>query len=305
MIGKAIINRLKKSGENIKIFINENLDLTSQSDVEFFFQKHTIDQVYITGGKSGGILANSKYPAEFIYNNLVSQTNIINSCFLNNVRKILFIGSSCVYPKITSFPTIEEELLTGPLELTSEPYAISKIAGLKLCNSYNKQYEKSHNLDYRAVVPTNLYGPGDKYNIEESHVISSLICRMHKAKINESEKIVLWGTGKPKREFLFIEDFADAAIFVMNSEKNKYEKIINNVPHLNVGSGEEISIFDLARLIAEIVNYNGKIEFDNLSPDGAMRKILDGSKLYSMGWSYKTKLREGLYKTYDYFLNNL
>lgn len=303
MIGRAIINRLKKFDGSIKIFINENLNLTSQSDVDFFFKKNIIDQVYITGGKSGGILANRKYPAEFIYDNLITQTHIINACFLNHVKKILFVASSCVYPKITSFPTIEEALLTGPLELTSEPYAISKIAGLKLCNSYNKQYEKSHNLDYRAVVPTNLYGPGDKYNVEESHVISSLICRMHEAKINESEEIVLWGTGKAKREFLFIEDFAEAAIFIMNYDKEKYNNIVNhNAQHINVGSGEEISIFDLAYLIADVVDYKGKIEFDNINPDGADRKILDTSRLRSMGWIYKTKIKEGLVKTYKNFL---
>jgi GDP-L-fucose synthase len=305
MIGLSILKYLKKqSDHNILLHTDNNLDLTSQSDVNFFFETHSIDQVYITGGKSGGILANNTYPAEFIYNNLIIETNIINSSFVYNVKKLLFIGSSCVYPKSCQLPTKEDTLLTGALEPTNEPYSIAKIAGLKLCESYNRQYGNSHDIDFRSIIPTNLYGPGDIYNLEESHVVASLILRLHKAKLNNLKKITLWGTGEPTRELLFIDDLANAAVFIMNIDKEKYKNYINiRCSHINVGSGEEISILKLAILIAEIVNYTGQIEFDNISPNGTMRKILDISKINIMGWHHKTSLHKGLQETYKNFVN--
>tara|TARA_Y100000022_G_C13226037_1_gene364913 strand:- start:231 stop:1121 length:891 start_codon:yes stop_codon:yes gene_type:complete len=288
---------------NDKILLDDNLDLTSQLDVKIFFKNNNVDQVYLTGGKSGGILANQNYPADFIYNNLIITANVINACFINNIKKILFVGSSCMYPKDTQFPTSEEKLLTGSLEPTNEPYSISKIAGLKLCESYNKQFKKTHGTDYRTVIPTNLYGPGDKYDLKDSHVISSLILRMHEAKLSNINELLLWGSGKPKREFLFIDDFADAAIFLMNLEKKTYESFLNHsISHVNVGSGQEISIKDLAHLIADVIGYKGKIKFDNLNTDGAMRKVLNISKISSMGWQSKTLLKKGLNKTYEFFL---
>ena len=249
----------------------------------------------------GGIHANNTYPAEFIYQNLMIQNNIIHSAFLSGVKKLLFLGSSCIYPKNAKQPMKEEELLTGKLEPTNEPYAIAKIAGIKMCESYNRQYGTSHSIDFRSLMPTNLYGPGDNYHPENSHVIPGLINRFHKAKINNLPSVTIWGTGKPKREFLHVDDMADASIYVMNLEKKIYEKQIKPISHINIGSGMELTIKELAETIKEILNYKGKIYFDTNKLDGSPRKLIDSSRLNSLGWRPKINLKEGLIKTYLHF----
>ena len=301
MVGSALVRLFKKKKVNIITKDRIELDLLNQNDVQNFFKLQKIDQVYLAAAKVGGIHANNIYPAEFIYQNLVIQTNIIHSAFLNGVKKLLFLGSSCIYPKNTNQPIKEEELLNGKLEPTNEPYAIAKISGVKLCESYNRQYGFSHKIDYRSIMPTNLYGLGDNYHPDNSHVIPSLIHRFHQAKINKKSKVAVWGTGNPRREFMFVGDLAKAAEYVMNIPKKKYILETKEINHINVGSGSDISIHDLSKMIKEVVGYKGQIEFDNTKPDGTMKKLLDSGRLNNLGWKSEVSLKEGLKKTYiDY-----
>ena len=308
MVGSSLLKKLKKIGysnSDLILTTSKELDLTNQSLVNAFFKKNNIDQVYIAAAKVGGIYANNNFPAEFIYKNLMIQSNIIDACFRAGIKKILFLGSSCIYPKLTTQPMKEECLLTGKLEETNEPYAIAKIAGIKMCESYNRQYGLSHGLDYRCVMPTNLYGPGDNYEDKMSHVIPALIKRFHEAKVQQKRIVKVWGTGEVKREFLYVEDLADACVFLMNIEKDKYKKISNTmVSHINVGSGEDISIKDLSYVIAEILDYKGSIVFDTSMLDGVKQKLLDSTKINKMGWSAKVTLEKGIDLSYKDFLEN-
>jgi GDP-L-fucose synthase len=300
MVGSAIVRLLNDQDARIITKDRTELDLLNQGSVQNFFEHEKIDQVYLAAAKVGGIHANNNYPADFIYENLMVQTNIIHSAFFNGVKKLLFLGSSCIYPKYANQPMKEEELLAGKLEPTNEPYAIAKIAGIKMCESYNRQYGKSHGVDYRSIMPTNLYGPGDNYHPENSHVIPGLIYRFHKAKINNLESITIWGTGSPKREFLYVDDLAQASIHVMNLDKKNYnEQIISESSHINVGSGKELTIKELAETIKEVINFKGKINFDPSKPDGSLRKLLNSERINKLGFKPKTDLKEGLIKTYQ------
>ena len=303
MVGSSILRTLNSLGyRNIITAKHDELDLTIQSEVLSFFKKHTINQVYLAAAKVGGIFANDTYPAQFIYENLMIQANVIHAAHITGVSKLLFLGSSCIYPRNSKQPMKEEALLTGPLELTNEPYAISKIAGIKLCESYNREYGN----DFRSIMPTNLYGPGDNFHPKNSHVIASLIHRFHNAKVSKKRNIVVWGTGKPFREFLHVDDMANAAIHVMNLDKSVYiDKTKPQLSHINVGSGEECSIFDLAEMIAEVTDFEGNIEFDTSKPDGTPRKLIDSSLLRSMGWEPALDLRKGLIDTYNWYLKNI
>jgi len=306
MVGSALIRLLQEQKE-IKIITRDRaeLDLINQAEVQNFFKKEKIDQVYLAAAKVGGIHANNTFPAEFIYENLMIGINVINSAFLSGIKKLLFLGSSCIYPKYAEQPMKEEELLTGKLEPTNEPYAISKIAGIKLCESYNRQYSKSHSINYLSLMPTNLYGPGDNYHPENSHVIPGLIRRFHEAKINKVPFVTVWGTGTAKREFLYIDDMARACIHIMNLEKstfnNNSKSIIN---HINVGSGSDLAISELAEIIKEIVGYEGYIKFDHTKPDGSPRKFIDSQRLNNLGWKPKVSLKHGLNSTYKDFLKS-
>jgi GDP-L-fucose synthase len=304
MVGSAIVRLLK--GQDVEIISKDRaeLDLLNQGSVQKFFELKKIDQVYLAAAKVGGIYANNNYPADFIYENLMVQTNVIHSAFLNGVKKLLFLGSSCIYPKYANQPMKEEELLAGKLEATNEPYAIAKIAGIKMCESYNRQYGKSHGIDYKSIMPTNLYGPGDNYHSENSHVIPGLIYRFHNAKINNLESVTIWGTGTPKREFLYVDDLALASIHVMNLDKKIYnEQTSSASSHINVGSGKELTIKELAETIKEVVDFKGKIQFDSSKPDGSLRKLLNSNRINKLGFKPKTDLKEGLIKTYqDYLL---
>ena len=303
MVGSAIIRMLKKN-KNIRLITKNKreLNLINQEKVQNFFCKEKPDQVYIAAAKVGGIYANSTYPAEFIYENLMIQSNIINAAFVNKVKKLLFLGSSCIYPKFTEQPIKEEYLLSGLLEQTNEAYAVAKIAGVKMCESYNRQYGISHNIDYRCVMPTNLYGPGDNYHLNESHVIPALIRKFHEAKINNQSKVIVWGTGKARREFLHVDDLAGACIYIMNLERNIFYKAIKpSCSHINVGSGEEFTIAELAKIIKEIVGYIGETEFDLEKPDGMKRKFLDSKNINNLGWKKKVFLRTGLRQVYKNF----
>ena len=306
MVGSAIMRELQNRGHNNLVTrTHAELDLINQSDVHFFFQTEKPDQVYLSAAKFGGIYANNTFPAEFIYQNLMMEANVIHQAFTHGVKKLLFLGSSCIYPKFAQQPMSENALLTGKLEPTNEPYAISKIAGIKLCESYNRQYGQSHGIDYRSVMPTNLYGPGDNYHPENSHVIPALIGRFHEAKINNLSEVVIWGTGAPKREFLYVDDMAAASIFVMELEKNTYTRYSDVMEsHINVGSGSDITIMDLANLVASVVGYSGAIRFDSQMPDGAPRKLLDSSKLNKLGWTPTVNLETGLKNTYIKFLES-
>jgi GDP-L-fucose synthase len=303
MVGSAIARLLKNQDVEILIKDRIELDLLNQGCVQNFFEHEKIDQVYLAAAKVGGIHANNSYPADFIYENVMIQTNVIHSAFLNGVKKLLFLGSSCIYPKYANQPMKEEELLAGKLEPTNEPYAIAKIAGIKMCESYNRQYGKSHGVDYRSIMPTNLYGPGDNYHPENSHVIPGLIYRFHKAKINNLESITVWGTGTPKREFLYVDDLAQASIYVMNLDKKIYDEQISSAgSHINVGSGKELSIKELAETIKEVIDFKGKINFDLNKSDGSLRKLLNSERINKIGFKSKTGLKEGLIKTYQDYI---
>ncbi|MDA9999687.1 GDP-L-fucose synthase [Amylibacter sp.] len=300
MVGSALVRQLKNDPKNnILTASRADLDLTNQLAVHNFFKRNSIDQVYLAAAKVGGIHANNTYRADFIYENLMVQTNVVNSAHEYSVQKLLFLGSSCIYPKLTEQPIKENALLTGTLEPTNEPYAIAKIAGIKLCESYNHQYGR----DYRSVMPTNLYGPGDNYHPENSHVIPALIRRFHEAKINILPTVMAWGTGKPRREFLYVDDMAEAAIFVQNLPSENFLNYKDHEnQHLNIGCGEDCSIKHLTELVAEAVGYQGEIIWDKSRPDGTPRKLLDVSALKNLGWTYRMSLSQGLKLAYEDFL---
>ncbi len=299
MVGSAIVRALQERNDcDIITRTKSELDLCDQPAVNRLFSENSIDQVYLAAAKVGGIFANNSYPADFILENLQIQNNVIGSSHKFGVNKLLFLGSSCIYPRLAPQPIKEEYLLTGLLEPTNEPYAIAKIAGIKLCESINRQYGRQ----YRCLMPTNLYGPGDNYHPENSHVIPSLLRRFHEAKMKDSTHVSIWGTGTPKREFLHVEDLAQAAIHMMNLALDEWNAITSPMhSHINVGSGKEISISELATLIAEIVNYKGEITFDTSKPDGTPRKLLDTSRIESTAWTPAINLRQGLIQTYRTF----
>ncbi|MBX9710866.1 MAG: GDP-L-fucose synthase [Xanthobacteraceae bacterium] len=302
MVGAAIVRKLREHGyKDIVTPSHADLDLVQQSDVRNFFSEQRIDQVYLAAAKVGGIHANNTYPADFIYQNLMIETNVIHEAWRAGVKHLLFLGSSCIYPKMAAQPMREDSLLTGVLEPTNEPYAIAKITGIKLCESYNRQY----GTDYRSVMPTNLYGPGDNYHPENSHVIPGLIRRFHEAKQGSLAQVEVWGTGAPKREFLYVEDAAEACLHVMGLSAEVYAR--NTEPmlsHINIGTGEDVTIRELAVTIADVVGYGGKIAFDPTKPDGTPRKLMDVGRLGSLGWRAKTGLRDGLALAYADFLAN-
>jgi GDP-L-fucose synthase len=300
MVGSAIVRNLEANGfTNIVVRTHAELDLTNQMAVMEFFRSEKPDQVYLAAAKVGGIYANNTFPAEFIYENLMMEANIIHQAFVSGVKKLLFLGSSCIYPKFAPQPISEDALLTGKLEPTNEPYAIAKIAGIKLCESYNRQYGDSHGIDYRSVMPTNLYGPGDNYHPQNSHVIPSLLRKFHEAKVVNAPEVVIWGTGKPRREFLYVDDMAAASVFVMMLDKSIYDQQVDPMQsHVNVGFGSDITIAELASAVGQTVGYQGKISFDKSMPDGAPRKWIDSTKLHSLGWKAKVGLNEGLALTY-------
>jgi GDP-L-fucose synthase len=301
MVGSSIVRALEAKGcKNIIGRTHAELDLTNQAKVATFFEQEKPDQVYLAAAKVGGIHANNTYPAEFIYDNLMVQNNVIHQAFLHGVKKLLFLGSSCIYPKLALQPMSEDALLTGKLEPTNEPYAIAKIAGIKMCESYNRQYGVSHGVDYRSVMPTNLYGPGDNYHPENSHVIPALIRRFHEAKVSNASEVVIWGTGTPKREFLYVDDMAAASVFVMELDKKIYDQHTEPMQtHINVGFGSDITIAELAKAVSDAVGYVGKISFDASKPDGSPRKWMNSGRLRQLGWRPKIGLNEGLALTYS------
>lgn len=301
MVGSAIVRTLLAQGvdaQNIITRTHDELDLTDQRAVNEFFASEMPEQVYLAAAKVGGIHANNTYPAEFIYQNLMMQANVIHAAHSHGVQKLLFLGSSCIYPKLATQPMSEDALLSGKLEPTNEPYAVAKIAGIKLCESYNRQYGR----DYRSVMPTNLYGPGDNYHPENSHVIPALLRRFHEAKQSQAFEVVIWGTGTPKREFLYVDDMASASVFVMNLPISTYEDQVQpQLSHINVGYGSDVSIAELARTIGKVVGYTGQISFDASKPDGAPRKLMDSSRLNSLGWRTAVDLEDGLVRAYADF----
>tara|TARA_B110000027_G_scaffold15790_1_gene16087 strand:+ start:805 stop:1779 length:975 start_codon:yes stop_codon:yes gene_type:complete len=305
LVGASLLTYLKKEGAKIITRDRNELDLLNQSQVQDFFKNEKIDQVYLAAAKVGGIYANNNYPAEFIYENLMIQTNIIHSAFLGGVKKLLFIGSSCIYPKEAKQPIKEDELFNGKLEPTNEPYAVAKIAGIKMCESYNRQYGKSHNIDYRSIMPTNLYGPHNSYHSENSHVIAALIDRFHNAKINKLSEVIIWGTGNPKREFLYVNDMTRAAIYIMNISKKIYHKYTTPMcSHINIGYGMDLTIKELAENIKKVVNFKGSINFDPTKPDGTLRKLLDSKVLNEFGFKPHINLEKGLLLTYKDYLKS-
>lgn len=302
MVGSAILEALLKEGNKLELITasRDELDLCQQKAVQSFFKKHKPDQVYIAAAKVGGIHANNSMPAEFIYQNLMIEANLIHSAHQEGVDKILFLGSSCIYPKFADQPIREEALLTGALEPTNEPYAIAKIAGIKLCESYNRQYGR----DYRSLMPTNLYGPRDNFHPEHSHVVPALIRRFHEAKMKKQSTVSIWGSGQVYREFLFVEDLAKAAIHVMNLPKKQLEEVTHPMcSHINAGYGSDVSILELAHLVAEVTGFEGEIRTDPSKPDGTPKKLLDSGKLQKLGWKPEVDLEEGLQRTYEWFKN--
>jgi GDP-L-fucose synthase len=311
LVGSALMRNLKSAGyTNLILRTHAELDLTDQAATEAFFAQEKPDYVFLAAAKVGGILANNSYPAEFIRDNLAIQTNIIHAAYKNGVTRLMFLGSSCIYPKLAPQPMKEEYLLTGPLEPTNRPYALAKIAGIEMCWSYNRQY----GTKYLAVMPTNLYGPGDNYHLENSHVIPALIRKFHEAMLANAKEVVVWGTGTPKREFLYSEDMSDACIYLMNLPDGSFDVLLGSdetmsgkfePPLVNIGVGNDVSISDLATLIKQVVGYTGEIIFDTSKPDGTPRKLMDVSRLNELGWSAPTSLQAGLAKAYTDFINNL
>ena len=302
MVGSAIVKKLQVDGfNNIVVRTHAEVDLTNQDAVNSLFQEERPEQVFLAAAKVGGIHANKNYPAEFIYQNLMVQNNVVHAAWQYGVQKLLFLGSSCIYPRLTEQPIPERALLSGALEPTNEPYVIAKIAGIKLCESYNRQY----GVDYRSVMPTNLYGPGDNYHPENSHVIPALIRRFHEAKVLNKMDVTIWGTGMPRREFLYVDDMAAACIHVMNLDKSVYEA--NTLPmqsHINIGYGDDVTISDLAHTVRNAIGYSGQIKFDTNMPDGTARKLMDSSRVNLLGWKPQTDLKQGIKKTYADFLAN-
>ena len=302
MVGSALVRQLEQDATNQIITATRlELDLTNQQAVNDFFASHQIDQVYLAAAKVGGIHANNEYPAEFIFENLMIEANIINAAHKNDVQKLLFLGSSCIYPKLSAQPMREEALLTGQLEATNEPYAIAKIAGIKLCESYSRQYGR----DYRSVMPTNLYGIHDNFHPENSHVIPALIRRFHEAKLANSSVVDAWGTGTPMREFLYVDEMAEASIFVMNLESEAYKRETQPMlSHINVGTGIDCTIRELTEAVAKVVGYQGEIHWDGTKPDGTPRKLMDVKRLERLGWKSQVSLEDGLTRTYLWYLQN-
>jgi GDP-L-fucose synthase len=302
MVGSAIIRELENQGHtNVVVRTHAELDLTDQQAVRTLFDEASPDQVYLAAAKVGGIHANNTYPAEFIYQNLMIEANIIHEAYKHGVQKLLFLGSSCIYPKLVEQPMKEQALLTGVLEASNEPYAIAKIAGIKLCESYNRQY----GVDYRSVMPTNLYGVGDNYHPENSHVIPALIRRFHEAKMTKAPEVVIWGSGSPMREFLYVDDMAAASVYVMNLSKTTYDQHTEPMlSHINVGFGSDVTIKTLAQTISAVVGYQGGIGYDTTKPDGTARKLMDSGRLNSLGWQAQVNLKDGLTKAYQDYLAN-
>jgi GDP-L-fucose synthase len=303
MVGSAIIRQLEKRNDiDLIVQSHRELDLINQDAVDNFFSKNKINQVYLAAAKVGGIHANNTFPADFIYQNLSIQNNIIQAAHTNNVQDLLFLGSSCIYPKLAPQPIKESYLLTGELEPTNEPYAVAKIAGIKMCESYNRQFGRN----YRSVMPTNLYGPNDNFHPENSHVIPALMRRFHEAKSSNQPEVLAWGSGKPKREFLHVDDMAAASVYIMELEESVYKE--NTQPmlsHINVGTGADCTIKELVETVAKVVGYQGMIKFDATKPDGSPRKLLDVSRLASLGWVSSIDLESGLNDTYRWYLKNL
>jgi GDP-L-fucose synthase len=302
MVGSALVRQLSQDNKaEIITRDRAQLDFSDQQQATAFFSENAIDEVYLAAAKVGGIHANNTYPAEFIYQNLIMECNIIHQAWQSGVKKLLFLGSSCIYPRLATQPMKESELMSGPLEPTNEPYAIAKIAGIKLCESYNRQY----GTDYRSVMPTNLYGPGDNFHPENSHVIPALLRRFHEAKLNDADSITIWGSGTSLREFLHVDDMARASIHVMNLPLAQYQQVTNpRLSHINVGSGVDCSIADLVGVIAEVTGFEGLIEYDTNKPDGAPRKLMDSTKLKNLGWQAEYELKEGLSNAYEWFVEN-
>jgi GDP-L-fucose synthase len=302
MVGSAIVRQLAQRDDiELVVRTRSELDLGNQQAVSQFFSTEQIDEVYLAAAKVGGIMANNTYPADFIYQNLMIECNVIHSAYLAGIKRILLLGSSCIYPKQAEQPMGEDALLTGPLEPTNEPYAIAKIAGIKLCESYNRQYD----CDYRSVMPTNLYGPNDNFHPENSHVIPALLRRFHEAKLNNASEVIAWGSGKPMREFLHVDDMAAASVHVMELDKSIYAA--NTTPmlsHINVGTGVDCTIRELVETVAKVTGFGGHIRFDASKPDGAPRKLLDVKRLKALGWQYSVALEQGLTETYQWFLAN-
>lgn len=301
MVGRAISRKLTERGAEVVTRDHANLELTNQDAVREFFADEKIDSVVLAAAKVGGIHANSTYPAEFIYENLMIECNVVHQAYAAGIRKLLFLGSSCIYPRAVAQPMREDALLTGILEPTNEPYAVAKIAGIKLCESYNRQY----GTDYRSVMPTNLYGPGDNFHPENSHVIPALIRRFHEAVRDGAGEVAIWGSGKPRREFLHVDDMAEASLFVLDLPLEVYEA--NTEPmlsHVNVGYGEDVSVAELASMIAQVTGFSGEIVFDSSKPDGTMRKLMDSDRLSAMGWRPRVELRDGISQTYKWFVSH-
>jgi GDP-L-fucose synthase len=307
MVGSAIVRRLLAAGhprDQIVTASHQELDLIEQADVRRFFEQERPDEVYVAAAKVGGIYANNTYPADFIYDNLMMELNIVEAAFRTGVKKLLFLGSSCIYPKLADQPIKESALLTSPLEPTNEPYAIAKIAGIKLCESYNRQYCDSHGVDYRSVMPSNLYGVGDSYHPQNSHVIPALIRRFHEAKVGGASTVTLWGSGTPLREFLYVDDMAAASVHIMNLPRAVYKRLMpEGQSHINVGYGSDVTILGVATIISKIVGFNGSIDFDTSKPDGTPRKLMDSEVARNLGWSPVVDLQQGLKLAYEDFLS--
>jgi GDP-L-fucose synthase len=307
MIGSALVRKLKSFGcNNILMRSHDELDLTNQTKVQSFFEVERPDQVYLCAAKVGGIHANNTFPAEFIYENLMIESNVIHNAWKAGAKKLLFLGSSCIYPTLPDQIIKENAMLSGQIESTNEPYAVAKIAGIKLCESYNRQYRKSHGTDYRSVIPTSLYGPGDNYHLENSHVIPALIRKIHDAKINQLPEVEVWGSGRPRREFVYVDDMAVAIIHVMNLDLDIYrENTEDMVSHINIGFGDDVSIQELTKKLVKIIGYEGKINFNVNKPDGVFRKLMDSSLIESLGWKASISLEYGLTLTYADYLKNI
>ncbi len=302
LVGSAIVRQLKaRNFNNLLIRTHKELDLTNQIAVQDFFKKEKPDYVILAAGKVGGIHANNTYPADFIYQNIMIEVNVINSAYENKVKRFLFLGSTCIYPKEVEQPMLEEAILTDILEPTNEPYALAKIAGIKLCESYNRQ----HGTDFRSVMPTNLYGINDNFHSQNSHVIPALMRRFHEAKLNKDDEVIVWGTGNAMREFMYVDDMAEACIFILELDKKIYDN--NTRPmqsHINIGTGKDTTIREMATIMKKVVGFKGEIVFDDTKPDGTPRKLIDVSRISKMGWSYTTELEDGLEKTYKWYLHN-
>ena len=296
MVGSAIKRKLESSAyQNLMYTTHDELDLTNQEEVDAFFKKERPEYVFLAAAKVGGILANSTYPAEFIYQNLMIEANVIHAAYKNGIKKLLFLGSSCIYPKFAPQPMKEKYLLTGELEETNEAYAIAKIAGIRLCKHYNQQY----GTNFMSVMPTNLYGPNDNFDLQTSHVMPALIRKFHEAKINNEHQVVVWGTGKPRREFMHVDDMANACVYLMeNCNADDIGEFVN------IGVGKDLSIYELAQLIKDIIGYEGEIVYDSTKPDGTPQKLLDVSKLRKLGWSARISLREGIQQSYEWYLKS-